>query len=149
LAFDRDQGSQRIWASISATLGIFPVLGTTTILCAVAALVLRLNLPAIQAVNYLVYPLQLVLLAPFYGVGSWLFKASSSPIIEENIFDLLKNDFWGSMAGLWDLTVYAGLVWLMLSPLLVLLLYNLSKPVIRSIAASDGLPRSLKNIFTS
>lgn len=70
-------------------------------------------------------------------------------MIEANILDLLKNDFWGGMAGHWDLTVYAVVVWLMISPLLVLILYCLMKPVIRRIAESDGLPRSLKSIFTS
>ena len=50
--------------ALGTALGIFPVVGSTTLMSAIAALVLRLNLPAIQAVNYLVYPLQLVLLAP-------------------------------------------------------------------------------------
>ena len=133
--------------ALGVALGIFPVIGSTTLLCAIAALVLRLNLPAIQVVNYLVYPLQLVLLAPFYSAGSWLFREQKLPVVEEKIFDLLKNDFWGSMANLWDLTTYAVIAWLMLSPLLIVILYGLLKPVIRSIAVSDGVPRSLKNIF--
>ena len=33
--------------AVGIVLGIFPVLGTTTLLCTVAALPLRLNLPAI------------------------------------------------------------------------------------------------------
>jgi hypothetical protein len=40
---------------------------------------LRLNLPAIQAVNYLVYPLQIVLPAPFYSAGNWLFSNRNMP----------------------------------------------------------------------
>jgi len=68
---------------------------------------------------------------------------------EKNILDLLKNDFWGGMAGLWDLTLYAVMVWLMISPLLVLILYRLMKPVIRNVAESNGLPHSLKSLFTS
>jgi uncharacterized protein (DUF2062 family) len=63
--------------AMGATLGVFPVLGITTLLCTVAAFVFRLNLPAIQMVNYLVYPVQLALLAPFYSIGSWLFKQES------------------------------------------------------------------------
>jgi len=66
--------------ALGVALGIFPVLGSTTLLCAIAALVLRLNLPAIQVVNYLVYPLQLILLAPFYGAGSWLFSDQRLPV---------------------------------------------------------------------
>jgi hypothetical protein len=44
------------------------------LLCALAALVLRLNAPAVQAVNYLVYPLQVALFAPFMRLGRRLFQ---------------------------------------------------------------------------
>ena len=135
--------------ALGVALGIFPVLGSTTLLCAIAALVLRLNLPAIQVVNYLVYPLQLILLTPFYGAGSWLFSEQRLPVVEENIFDLLKNDFWGGMANLWDLSTYAVIAWLMLSPFLILLLYGLLKPVIRSFAASQGRPHSFNKYFST
>ena len=46
-------------------LGVFSVLGATTILCGLAAVMFRLNLPATQLVNYMVCPLQLVLLVPY------------------------------------------------------------------------------------
>jgi uncharacterized protein (DUF2062 family) len=121
--------------SLGFVLGIFPVLGATTLLCTVAALMLRLNLPAIQIVNYMVYPLQLGMLAPFYGVGNWLFKQQGVPLINADLIGLLQNDFWGSMANLWDLTLYAVLTWMAISPLLVLMLYSASKPIIRSLSA--------------
>lgn len=134
--------------ALGVALGIFPVLGTTTLLCAIAAFVFRLNLPAIQVVNYVVYPLQLILLAPFYGAGSWLFRGRSLPLFEENIIDVLKKDFWGSMANLWDLTLYAVFAWLIISPFLVLLLYGLLKPVIRSLVSSDSMPHSFRKYFS-
>ena len=121
--------------SLGFVLGIFPVLGVTTFLCTVAALVLRLNLPAIQVVNYMVYPLQLVMLAPFYGTGSWLFKQQGSPLINTDLIGLLQNDFWGSMASLWDLTLYAILTWMAISPLLIMILYRASTPVVRTLSA--------------
>jgi uncharacterized protein (DUF2062 family) len=121
--------------ALGIVLGIFPVLGATTLLCTVAALSLRLNLPAIQVVNYMVYPLQLVMLAPFYGTGNWLFKQQGWPLIDTDWIGLLQNDFWGSIANLWDLTLYAILTWLVISPLLFLLLYSASKPVIRALAS--------------
>ena len=119
-------------------LGIFPVLSATSLLCTVAALALRLNLPAIQVVNFMVYPLQLVLLAPFYGTGNWLFKQQGWTLINTDLIGLFQNDFWSSMANLWDLTLYAILTWLVISPLLILLLYSASKPVIRALAAHRG-----------
>ena len=121
--------------SLGFVLGIFPVLGTTTLLCTVAALALRLNLPAIQVVNYMVYPLQLVMLAPFYGVGNWLFRQQGLPLINTDLIGLLQNDFWSSMANLWDLTLYAILTWMAISPLLILMLYSATKPMIRALSA--------------
>jgi uncharacterized protein (DUF2062 family) len=135
--------------AIGVALGIFPVLGATTLLCTIAALVLQLNLPAIQVVNYLVYPLQLLLLAPFYGAGSWLFGDQSWSEIGESFIDLLKSDFWGSMATFWDLTLYAVFVWLLTSPFLILLLYGLLKPVIRSLVSSRGMHHSSIIIFNN
>ncbi len=40
--------------SLGIILGVTPVLGSTVLLCTLAAIVLRLNLPAIQLVNGLV-----------------------------------------------------------------------------------------------
>jgi Uncharacterized protein conserved in bacteria (DUF2062) len=60
--------------ALGLVLGIFPVLGCPTPFCALAALTLRLNLPAIQAFNYLVYPLQLALLVPFFRLGDLWFR---------------------------------------------------------------------------
>src|SRR5262249_21127692 len=44
--------------ALGAAFGVFPALGWTTTLCAVLAFALKLNLPAIQLVNYLMYPVQ-------------------------------------------------------------------------------------------
>ena len=122
--------------ALGIALGIFPVLGITTLLCALAALIFRLNLPAIQLVNYMVYPLQIVLLAPFYSIGSWIFKQESWLVNGQNLIALFKNDFWGSMADLWHLTLYAIFTWAAICPLLVLGLYFVFKPVI---SAADSL----------
>jgi uncharacterized protein (DUF2062 family) len=65
--------------ALGVALGVFPVLGSTTALCALAALALRLNLPAIQIVNYFVYPLQIALLIPFFRLGERLFRAPIFP----------------------------------------------------------------------
>ena len=62
--------------AVGFALGLFPLPGCPTLLCALAAVVLRLNGPAVQVVNYLVYPLQLALFAPFMRLGGRLFPAS-------------------------------------------------------------------------
>ena len=124
--------------ALGIVLGIFPVIGSTTVLCAIAALVFRLNLPAIQIVNYAVYPLQLMLLAPFYTAGSWLFGGRSWSGIGEDVVNLFKTDFWGSVARFGDLTLYAIVVWLLIAPFLIFSLYTLLKPVVRKLAFSHS-----------
>ena len=64
--------------ALGFAIGCIPVVGIPTLLCAVLALALRLNLPAIQAANYLVMPLQLVLIVPFVRLGGWLFASGSN-----------------------------------------------------------------------
>src|ERR1035441_3975205 len=56
-------------------IGCIPGLGIPTAVCAVLAIALRLNLPAIQAANYAVMPLQLLLIMPFVRLGGWLFAS--------------------------------------------------------------------------
>ena len=48
----------------AAVIGVFPVLGSTTILCTVFAFSFRLNLALVQLINFSVYPLQLILIVP-------------------------------------------------------------------------------------
>ena len=96
-------------------LGIFPVLGSTTLLCAIAAIIFRLNLPAIQLVNYLVYPLQLLLLIPFFHMGSWLFQVEPLPLSAQKVIAMLQSDLWGTVRALWDTTLHAIVAWLLVS----------------------------------
>ena len=61
--------------ALGIAIGCIPVIGVPTVLCAVLAVTLRLNLPAIQAANYAAMPLQLLLIAPFVRLGQLMFAA--------------------------------------------------------------------------
>jgi len=61
--------------ALGFAIGCIPVVGIPTLVCAALALMLRLNLPAIQAANYIVMPLQLLLIVPFVRLGGWLIPA--------------------------------------------------------------------------
>jgi uncharacterized protein (DUF2062 family) len=61
--------------ALGFAIGCIPVIGIPTALCALLAVALRLNLPAIQAANYAVMPLQLALIFPFVRLGAWLFSS--------------------------------------------------------------------------
>ena len=70
-----------------------------------------------------------------YGAGGWSFGRQDRHVISENLIGLLQNDFWGSITKLWDLTLYAISIWLIVTPLLILLLDSILKPLIGSIDA--------------
>jgi uncharacterized protein (DUF2062 family) len=58
---------------LGTCVGTMPVLWGTSLICVLLATVLRLNQGAMQAVNYLCYPLQIALFIPFCHMGESLF----------------------------------------------------------------------------
>ncbi|MGB8261634.1 MAG: DUF2062 domain-containing protein [Terracidiphilus sp.] len=59
--------------ALGFAIGCIPLLGIPTLLCLALALLLRLNLPAIQAANYLAFPVQVAMIVPFVRLGGRLF----------------------------------------------------------------------------
>jgi len=117
--------------ALGIVLGVFPALGWTTALCAIAAFTLRLNLPAIQIVNYFVYPLQLALLLPFFRLGEKLFSARHLPISVTQIFDLIHASAWNAIKLLWTTTWHAIVVWGLFAPIVAGLIYLVLTPLLR------------------
>jgi uncharacterized protein (DUF2062 family) len=68
--------------ALGFAVGCIPVVGIPTLVCAALALTLRLNLPAIQAANYVVMPLQLLLIVPFVRLGGWLIDSSRNQTLQ-------------------------------------------------------------------
>ena len=117
--------------ALGAVLGVFPVLGSTTILCAAAAVLLRLNLPAIQLVNYFVYPVQLILFLPFLRAGSQVAGAGSVTLSLPKIFTMMKAEPVTLIRMLWAASLGAIALWLFMSPLAIALIYYTLAPVLR------------------
>jgi uncharacterized protein (DUF2062 family) len=119
--------------ALGIAIGCIPVLGIPTLVCAGLALALRLNLPAIQAANYIVMPLQLLLIVPFMRMGGWLIAShASQPVQVATLLHaspmVLVTQF-GSLAG------QALLAWVLIAaPAVVLLTFALTR-VLRRIPA--------------
>jgi len=121
--------------ALGGVLGIFPILGATTLLCAVAGIWLRLNQPLIQLVNYLVYPLQLLLLIPFYRAGERLFGAEPVPIV--NVPELAARFGEGPWQFILDygkVGLYGIVVWALVAPALAALAYLGLRPALTALA---------------
>jgi uncharacterized protein (DUF2062 family) len=119
--------------ALGAAIGCIPVVGVPTLLCAALALALRLNLPAIQAANYIVMPLQLALIVPFVRLGGWLLASGSRQPLPAGALlhaspTVLITQF-GSMAG------QAVLAWVVIAIPAVLLLTLALTGLLRRIPA--------------
>jgi uncharacterized protein (DUF2062 family) len=112
-------------------LGVFPVLGTPSLLCLLAALIFRLNLAALQLVNILVSPLWLALLIPFTRAGERLFGAPRLTITVPQMFTLARTDFFHSVNVLWMSALRAAAAWMLVGPLGIVVLYLILVPAIR------------------
>ncbi len=119
--------------AIGAAIGVFPVVGTTTLLCAMAAVLLRLNLPAILLVNYLVYPLQLALLLPFVRLGEKVFGVEEARFSPLQVIAQLRSDPWSSGSVLREALLHAVLAWLIAAPFAGLLIYCVLAPLLTRI----------------
>ena len=124
--------------ALGAAIGCIPVVGIPTLVCAALALALRLNLPAIQAANYAVMPLQLLLIVPFVRLGGWLMASGPNQALQAGALlhasPLLLFTRLGSMAE------QALLAWVLMAiPAVLLLTFTLTLLLRRipALAAAD------------
>lgn len=127
--------------ALGAVLGIFPILGACTLLCAIAGVALRLNQPLIQLVNYLVYPLQVLLLIPFYRAGERLFGADPVPIVDvAALIARFGESPWQFLLDYGRVGLYGIAVWLLVAPPLAALLYVALRPAVARLAGARRRP---------
>ena len=121
--------------ALGLVLGIFPILGSTTILCGLAAVLLRLNQPIIQLVNYFAYPLQLALIIPIYRLGETLFRQPHIPLSIPLLFERFRADFGKFLTDFGIVAVQGIAVWCLLAPVAAAILYYAFRPPLRALAA--------------
>ncbi len=112
-------------------LGLFPVLGTTSLLCALVAILFRLNIPAMQLVNHLVFPLQIALILPFIRLGELLYGAAPLPLSLMQIEGLLHSNYWHAISFLAKSLLQATTAWFILAPIAIYLMYLILTPLFR------------------
>jgi|SRR3954466_4623862 uncharacterized protein (DUF2062 family) len=116
-------------------LGTFPILGATTLLCTAVAIMLRLNLPAIQTTNYCAYPLQLALIFPFARLGAKLLRATPVAFTPAQLPAVLHQEMFGTLRALAHATVHAVIGWAVVAPLATALIYFALLPLLTAIAS--------------
>ncbi|MDH5366486.1 MAG: DUF2062 domain-containing protein [Cyclobacteriaceae bacterium] len=107
-------------------LGVIPFVGITTLLCAIVAIVFRLNMGVIQIMNYAVYPLQILLFIPFVKTGIYLFDDNPLSFSSDEIIEMIKENAFQVVIKLGYANILGVIVWLILAPVLFAVIYYLS-----------------------
>lgn len=104
-----------VWGII---IGLLPLWGTTTVIAAVIAWALKLNLPAIQLVNYIIYPGQIILYIPFMQAGAWVLDQKIAIASIDKLRSILEHDWTQLFGELLYAHVYGIIAWVLFALLL-------------------------------
>jgi hypothetical protein len=117
--------------ALGISIGIIPVLGVSTILLTILALVFRLKIPAIQLVNYGIAFIKYALFVPFLKLGQVVFFPSEAHVNIKNILAQYHEDFFGTLRIFWHLNLGGFLVWAFVAIPLGILIYYKSLPYLK------------------
>jgi uncharacterized protein (DUF2062 family) len=132
--------------AVGSAFALFPVLGTTTILCLIVGISLRLNQPIIQIVNAVCAPVHLPAIYGMVRLGTFLFGLPYNRVG----IRLMNHMFWDSPHEFWnrfgEIALHAIVAWLLCAPFWIVIMYFIALPVLREItrrraeAATQRIP---------
>jgi len=123
--------------AIGVVVGNIPILGVSTILCTLIALLFRLNLPAMQLVQAAMAPTQLLLIIPFVRLGEWMLHAPPQPLSISAGIALLSQGIGPAMVAMGGSILHAGVAFLVVGPVATFALQRLLRPVFALAAARN------------
>jgi hypothetical protein len=124
--------------SMGIVCGLFPVFGTTTVLCVLAAQVFGLSHALIQVINYGLYPLYPFSTFGLLYVGRRLLARSDPPLTREGLRKLRRQGVVAAVRALGLTLLGAVIAWVVLAPPLYLLLTIALKPLIALFLAESN-----------
>ena len=130
--------------ALGVVFGLIPAIGWNTAMCALAAFIWKLNLPAIQLVNYSLYPVQIALIVPFFRLGERVFRAPHLPLSASQMYAMIHANRWDAIRLLWTTAWHAVIVWAVLAPFVSAAVYFALVPALRQVVRREraSLPTS-------
>ncbi len=122
--------------SLGVVLGVFPIMGSTTLLCLVVGWMFRLNQPILHAFKSIVYPLHLALILVFIRLGERIYGV---PLISLSIPELVEKFKTDPLQFFSDfgMAAWHGVsAWLLIAPVAALLLKMAAMPLLQRLATS-------------
>jgi len=112
------------------TGGLFPIPGTTSIICAAFIYFFKLNLVATQVANLCMTPLDLALMIPFIKAGDFLLGSESFKGSTSDIKNKMSEDFFGFLGDFWIALLHGIFVWIIFAIAATYILYRIFVPLI-------------------
>ena len=119
--------------SLGITLGIFPIMGSTSLLCLIVGWVFKLNQPILHLFKTLTYPLQLALILVFIRLGQHL---NGAPLLTLSIPEMMTRfkDSPTQFAKDFGLAAWHGIeAWSLAAIVLIPLIRIISLPLLKKL----------------
>jgi hypothetical protein len=121
--------------ALAVVLGIFPIMGSTTLVCFLAGWALRLNQPILHSFSSLVFPLHLGLILVFIRLGQKLYGVAPIPFAIPELLARFHADPL-QFARDFGMAAWHGVsAWLLVAPPLALAIKAATLPLLRRAAA--------------
>lgn len=104
-------------------IGIFPLIGFTTLMSIFAGFLFKLNQIVVQTANCIMYPVQIIMIPIYIKVVSMIFDVGHVPLRPDILITQFKTDPAGFLRQYAIIGIYAVGLWCILSVALYLILY--------------------------
>jgi uncharacterized protein (DUF2062 family) len=120
--------------AVGSACALFPILGSTTLLCLVVAIVLKLNQPIIQLLNQALWPVHIWTIYLCVRLGESIYRLPHVSFAPRHMKELLWNSPGKFFHEFGATIVCAVTAWAVLAPVFMLIVYYGSLPLLRGIA---------------
>jgi uncharacterized protein (DUF2062 family) len=127
-------------AAVGVAVGLFPIFGTTTVMCVGVSLLLRLNQAASQLANHLMYPVQIPLILVFIRLGERLVGAPPVPFSPARLAAEFQEGPLLFLERFGETALHGVLGWAVVAPLVVGAVYLVLYPILKAMAARRTRP---------
>lgn len=133
----RKQGFSSETLALSVSIGIiggaFPVLGFASYVCLLLTLAFKQNIIIVQVVNWLVYPLQILLLIPLMKLGNSIFAGGDLTITMHQVVVAFQSGLMNGIREIGMFSLYGVIAWAALSIPGLFIFYLMFLIVFRSV----------------
>lgn len=117
--------------AVATACSLLPFLGLTTVLNLVVGLCLKMNQPIMQALNYLLGPVQVAMIVIYVRMGEKIWRAPAIPISISELLKSFRAHPWEFIQTFGWTGIHAATAWLLSVPIIISVLYYGTRPLLR------------------